>query len=512
MTRFVLGFLAVSLAVGCEPARCAPGNVPNDALQACVAPISCDGGTVNARNECVTTQATKADDSGRNNGENPGSLGGRPAGPAQDREGGSGGSNADGGTHQVDAGQPGEKMAGTAGSSAPARCGDGVVDPSETCDGNCPARCDANADSMKGNQCVIMKLEGSPKACDARCVPSEITVCTRGDGCCPMGCTYATDDDCSPSCGDGVVSGVEKCEPGSADHPCPTMRDCDDHDPCTEDRVTGAECSAQCAHTAVMRTPPSCDDGDPCTDDMPIESLSSCSYECMHSEPRQPSGSCNDTDPCTDDTPQLSDTRCAYECPHLKQQPTAADCNDGNPCTDDTPAMSRTECALECPHSAMPSGSPCGTGRMCTSAGKCEAPPAKCGDGTVAANEQCDDGNEDTTDDCVDCKVARCDDGYVKSSEECDPAAPGWSAICSALCTRTTYGICPSSGCQINGEEIPCASAGAYCSPICTQSSDCPPIPGYQIECTGSFQCTIRCSGGCPNGMHCIGGDHCGYK
>jgi hypothetical protein len=61
MTRCAFSMLLVSILAGCTHARCAPGEVPNDTLQACVPAPRCDGGMVNDRNECVMSQAEQAD-------------------------------------------------------------------------------------------------------------------------------------------------------------------------------------------------------------------------------------------------------------------------------------------------------------------------------------------------------------------------------------------------------------------------------------------------------------------
>ena len=42
-----------------------------------------------------------------------------------------------------------------------------------------------------------------------------------GDGCCPPGATNATDNDCPPSCGNGVVERGETCDRGSCPTTCP---------------------------------------------------------------------------------------------------------------------------------------------------------------------------------------------------------------------------------------------------------------------------------------------------
>ena len=123
-------------------------------------------------------------------------------------------------------------------------CGDGVVGPGETCDppGTCPATCG------DGNACTTDVLTGSASACDAACTLMVVTTCAAGDGCCPAGCTGATDRDCSLTCGDGMIDPGETCDPPAS---CPMS--CNDGNACTSN-----ECSAAsgCYYPAV-----SCNDG-----------------------------------------------------------------------------------------------------------------------------------------------------------------------------------------------------------------------------------------------------------
>jgi hypothetical protein len=80
------------------------------------------------------------------------------------------------------------------------RCGNGVLEATELCDGTCPTTC-------PGQGCSVFALQGAAATCNARCVESgRITACTAGDGCCPPGCTSGNDSDCSLVCGtaDGV--------------------------------------------------------------------------------------------------------------------------------------------------------------------------------------------------------------------------------------------------------------------------------------------------------------------
>ena len=55
---------------------------------------------------------------------------------------------------------------------------------------------------------------GSSDSCDVACTFTDVTVCETGDGCCPSGCTFATDEDCPGICGNGVVETGEECDDG----------------------------------------------------------------------------------------------------------------------------------------------------------------------------------------------------------------------------------------------------------------------------------------------------------
>jgi hypothetical protein len=130
-------------------------------------------------------------------------------------------------------------------------CGDGVVEPGETCDhgitagmpGACPQTCD------DGNACTRDLASGSSQACTRACAHQPITGCIGGDGCCPAGCSSATDSDCAATCGDRTIGAGETCDPPTT---CPTTCP-DDGDACTVERLTGsaASCDASCLHVPI---------------------------------------------------------------------------------------------------------------------------------------------------------------------------------------------------------------------------------------------------------------------
>jgi len=82
----------------------------------------------------------------------------------------------------------------------PAVCGNGVLEAGETCDkgiaagaGACPGACD------DGVACTKDTLVGAG-TCQAKCSHAVISSCTSGDSCCPAGCNYLNDGDCSMPC------------------------------------------------------------------------------------------------------------------------------------------------------------------------------------------------------------------------------------------------------------------------------------------------------------------------
>ncbi len=71
-------------------------------------------------------------------------------------------------------------------------CGDGVVEGSELCDGNCPASCTASAD-----ECAPVVRVGNVLLCNVQCAVAPITACIDDDGCCAEGCGTSNDTDCA---------------------------------------------------------------------------------------------------------------------------------------------------------------------------------------------------------------------------------------------------------------------------------------------------------------------------
>lgn len=133
-----------------------------------------------------------------------------------------------------------------------AMCGNGVVEAGELCDtgitagaGACPTTCN------DGQACTTDALV-SGNSCQAHCTATAITAPANSDGCCPAGATSGNDNDCLPSCNNGVVDPGETCDTAIANGngKCPTT--CSDNMACTRDVLSNpGTCTAACAFPAI---------------------------------------------------------------------------------------------------------------------------------------------------------------------------------------------------------------------------------------------------------------------
>lgn len=239
-------------------------------------------------------------------------------------------------------------------------CGNGILDPGETCDppSTCPYSCN------DGNSCTDDFITGSAANCTATCSYQAITRCIDGDGCCPAGCSEHYDNDCSPTCGNGIVEAGETCDPPSA---CPFT--CIDGNPCTRDIRIGsaANCTAACLYHPITQ----CRDNDMC-----------CPAGCTENEDDDCSSTCGNGIVETGETCDPPSS-----CPST--------CDDGDECTDDTSIGSAANCTADCLHENI---SGCIDGDGCCPAG-CDAntdndcsstPTPICGNGIVEEGERCD--------------------------------------------------------------------------------------------------------------------------
>ena len=129
------------------------------------------------------------------------------------------------------------------------RCGNGVIERGEVCDP--PETCPS---CVTLDKCLRIHAGGSAQTCDVVCHVTAVEECRSEDGCCAEGCTRGADNDCSSSCGNGMVDPgtSETCERTAC------IQNCDDQDPCTLDVRTGsaANCNVRCSHFRIYERLP----------------------------------------------------------------------------------------------------------------------------------------------------------------------------------------------------------------------------------------------------------------
>ena len=406
------------------------------------------------------------------------------------------------------------------------RCGDGVVDPGELCDGDCPSSCDDK------NPCTVDLMKGNAARCSVLCSHESILETNAGDGCCPVGATAQADSDCSPTCGDGTTNGNELC-----DGDCPTT--CDDGDPCTADRLSGAaaKCNVACSHQTITASksgdaccpaganartdadcsavcgngvregdelcdgtdcPSDCDDGDPCTADKLTGSADSCTATCS-SQPvtamKSGDGCCPaganarsdaDCSPTCGDGVRNGNELCdGTDCP--------SDCDDGDPCTQDRVVGAAAQCNAACTN--RPITAPRGGDGCCPAGANARNDAdcvAVCGNGVLENQELCDG----------DCPTS-CDDGDSCTADKLTGSAERCTAACMSspiTAARSGDGCCPAGATARNDLD---------CAPACgdgvrngneTCDGDCPTSCDDGDPCTvdklvgSASQCTAACA------------------
>lgn len=467
--------------------------------------------------------------------------------PPADATGADGASDGegDGGTDTVACECPPGWWCDEAGRCTDHVCGNGVLEAGETCDppASCPTRCD------DGQPCSEDVLVGEAASCTAQCEHAPVMVCRGGDGCCPEGCGAGTDQDCSASCGDGLVHAPETCDPPAS---CPA--DCDDGEACTNDLLLGsaAACSATCSHTRVTACtsgdgccpsgcnalgdddcepvcnngvvepgetcdppgscPNNCNDGDACTSDAMTGVSILCTRTCTHTA----ISVCSHSDGCCPSACNaVSDRDCDAVCGNSVVEPgetcdppgsCPTSCNDGLACTRDTLIGSSASCTRACSFSAITT---CTGGDGCCPSG-CNANNDRdcqpvCGNRVVETGETCDGS----------CPTS-CNDGNACTRD----TLSGSSASCTSVCSTTAITTCTSgdgccrSGCTaLDDSDCPAVCGNGVIEPgeTCDPSGTCPSSCDDGDACTVDTLSGSACARECRRSTitACVGGDGC---
>jgi hypothetical protein len=297
-----------------------------------------------------------------------------------------------------------------------ATCGNGVVDPGETCDvsiasgaGVCPKTC---ADGVACTDDLL--VDGS--TCNARCVFVPTTTLRNGDGCCPAGSHAGIDADCPATCGNGVVETPwETCDTGTAPTSCPAA--CPPPEACAVwTRTVTSGCDVRCTRQSVA----GCANGDGCcAPGCNAANDSDCHAICGNGI-LEPSEACD----------RKITAGHAGACPTF--------CADSDPCTQDFARGNAESCTRTCSHVRVTA---CGGGDRCCPAG-CSAAndndcAPSCGDSQVQAGETCD-------------PMATCPTSCASDGDPCTvDQLIGSSATCNAACAHVPILRC--SGAQKDG-------------------------------------------------------------
>ncbi len=386
----------------------------------------------------------------------PAGRGEQPAGPEAGSVMGSPSVSTDGPLDPDSPAGPGPSDA----SSSGATCGNGVIEPGEECEGNCPTACPPRG-------CAIFTLQGSAERCTARCVEGGMqTACSSADGCCPAGCTMVNDVDCSVRCDNGVREAGETCEPlSSCPAACPAVG-CQ-----IRKLVNPGTCAAECVDDRQQTT---CASGDGCC---PSTCNSNNDTDC---QPRCGNGVRESSERCD----PLSS--CPSSCPNqgcqLRRLVGGGTCEAR--CED---AGTQNECRT---------GDGCCPGSSCSFSNDREC-PVRCGD---AADGMCPSGCSFSQDsNCKkpngqgcggngECQSGRCTGGVCCNNGQngCDGRCVGNNDRnnCGSSCTQCgTDEVCTSGRC-----ELDCGTSGKRCCPGC--DSD--------LFCDRSNICRARIANGRP--------------
>jgi cysteine-rich repeat protein len=318
-----------------------------------------------------------------------------------------------------------------------AMCGNGAVEPGETCDSG-------SANGMYG-------------ACNASCTglgPRCGDSTTNGPEQCDDGNTSNTDaclNTCrSAACGDGYLrAGSEQCDDGNM---------------LNTDSCVGTCMTARCGDGYTQTGVEQCDDGN-------TNNADACSNVCMAS-------TCGDGivqagEEC-DDNNMVNTDSCLNSC-------LAARCGDnvvrtGVETCDDGNTIATDACTATCQSAVCGDGITRAGTEECDDAnmvntdacvGVCVA--ATCGDGYLRAGvEGCDDGNMVNTDACTNaCVSSTCGDGVVQAgAETCDDANSVDTDACRNNCSLA---MCGDNVLQTGVEDCDDGNtaAGDGCSPTC---------------------------------------------
>lgn len=326
-------------------------------------------------------------------------------------------------------------------------CGNGILDDGEACDDSSPNVCDPPSYCESSNACVVAVFSGSAATCDATCETTLIESCVHDDGCCPVACNPAQDNDCRPAnCGNGQLDERETCDPPEL--PCPAS--CPNTDPCQTITLTGLAEACNAACTAVPIT--ACYDMvDGCcpADCGPDTDADCAALACGNG---------------VKDAGETCDPAISWPSPGA----CSPDCDDHRACTQDSLAGDAQACSTQCSHVSVTvcqSGDGC-CPSTCSVAQDADCAAVSCGDGEVDGTEMCDTAIAAGFPGACPQTLTECDDNDPCTND----MLVGQAQNCSAYCTHT---------------PPPCGTDDECCPGVCTSDND--------PQCAALKLCNVYC-------------------
>lgn len=390
-------------------------------------------------------------------------------------------------------------------------CGNGVIDPGEFCDGDCPTKSDCN----DNNPCTADKLVGSAKDCSARCVHEPIVL--AGDNCCAPKQTNETDPDCPlvKGCGNGVVEEGETCDGTD----CPTAESCVDLDPlpCVEYVYEGSPsaCDATCTRTILVK------DGDGCCPPLRDgQTDSDCKVGCGNGKLDRGINEVCEPDPTDPKTPACpTDDECKMSSPCLMANTSDDQCT--TPCVRD-PRVPEAECETPvCGDRYLQKGEVCephpyDQRTSCPSDRECKIEYGPCYTANLSETrcyEPCVPVAD--FDECQAPSMStKCGDGRVSGMEVCDPMALAGAGKCASSAAECQEKACKTA--KLNTGDALCMEPCLYTAiPNCS-TEPATDGPGAAVcgdgKKNGTEACDPMATGddACPkSAAQCDDGDEC---
>jgi cysteine-rich repeat protein len=379
-------------------------------------------------------------------------------------------------------------------------CGNGVVDPGETCDdGNilngdgCAADCKSKESCGDG----VLNTDAGEVCDDGNTVD--------GDGC-------SADCKSLEACGNGIVDTAkgEVCDDGNTHagkcgdgHGCETTADCTDGTLCAPDGCSSDCKSNETCGNGIKDLGEVCDDGG---------AAGGCEDDCQHGvgcgngvlDPGEQcdDGNLTDTDDCTSGCKINVCGDGVIDTSGITHHET---CDRGA----NGIAVETADCNIDCSTPTCGDGKvnshfkPDGThGEQCdlgsTGATNNNADTAACtaacqvnvcGDGKQASTEACDHGamNGTTGNSCdIQCKVVGCGNGILEVGEQCDPRAPVFTSPNDPTQTATCDDDCTAAFC---GDSKTNSAALEVCDQGTSNGTDCP----WAMNATTCIRCASDC-------------------